>query len=42
MENLYYVLAILGAIPMAWAGLWFLVRLTKTKTDDRMMERIEK
>jgi len=42
MENVYYTLAILGAIPTAWVGIGWIVRRTKTKTDDKVYDSIDK
>ena len=42
MENLLTICLIIGAIPSAFAGLWWIAERTRTKKDDNILERIEK
>lgn len=40
METLFYILAAIGAIPEAYRGILWIVKRTKTKKDDEIVENI--
>lgn len=41
MQTAYYILLLLGAIPSAWLGVKWITKRTKTKKDDKLVEKID-